>query len=109
MKVRLLGAFLGLLAIPLLPIPMFAAENEASTVTAPAPQDKTAPVSSAEFERLKAQLATQQQQIEQLRLALEAQQKILNRGLAPAITPAVEDKKTAFSLPSSKLGEVAST
>src|SRR5271165_3934568 len=104
MKVRLLGAFLSLLAIP-----VFAAENEASTVTSPAAQEKTAPVSSAEFERLKAQLATQQQQIEQLRLALEAQQKILNRGLAPAITPAVEDKKSAFSLPSSKLGEVAST
>src|SRR5271165_2964159 len=102
MKVRLLGAFLGLLAIP-----MFAAENEASTVTSPAAQDKTAPVSSAEFERLKAQLATQQQQIEQLRLALEAQQKVLNRGLAPAITPAVEDKNPAFSLLSTKFVEVA--
>lgn len=99
MKVRLLGAFLGLLAIS-----AFAAENEASSVTLQAPHDKNAPVSSEEFERLKAQLAIQQQQIEQLRLALEAQQKVLNRGIAPA----ADEKQTGFSLPSPKLGEVAS-
>jgi hypothetical protein len=101
MKVRLLGAFLSLLAIP-----AFAAENEASSVTSPASHDKAAPVTSEEFERLKTQLATQQQQIEQLRLALESQQKLLNRAMAPA---AVDEKQSGFTLPSNKLGEVAST
>jgi len=103
MKVRLLGAVVCLLAAP-----VFAAENEAAGVagstTTQTPSGQSAPVSSAEFERLKAQLAVQQQQIEQLRLALESQQKILNRSVAPAS----DEKQSGFSLPSTKLGEVAS-
>jgi hypothetical protein len=49
------------------------------------------------------QLAVQQQQIEQLRLALEAQQKLLNR-IAGAAT---DEKQSGSSLPVEKLGEVA--
>src|SRR5271166_478118 len=100
MTVRLLCALTCLSALP-----VFAAENEASGTATQAPKDKNAPISSEEFERLKAQLAVQQQQIEQLRLALEAQQKILNRATAPA----TDEKQSGFSLPSPTLGEVATT
>ncbi len=114
MTVRLLCALTCLFALP-----VFAAENEASGTATQAPKDKNAqissPVSSEEFERLKAQFALQQQQIEQLRLALESQQKILNgktatASTAPAAAAAKDEKQSGFSLPSaSKLGEVAST
>jgi hypothetical protein len=50
------------------------------------------------------QLAVQQQQIERLRLALEAQQKLLSRTVG-AVT---DDKRSGASLPVEKLGEVAS-
>jgi len=92
MKFRQLWTIVCLLAVP-----TFAAESETAT---PAPSGQSAPVSSAEFERLKAQLVLQQQQIDQLRLALEAQQKILNR----TVTPASDEKQPGFA----KLGEVAS-
>ena len=99
MKVRLLCALACALAVP-----MFAAENEASAATRQPPHDKNAPVSGEEFERLKTQLAVQQQQIDQLRLALESQQKILNKAMATA----GDEKQSGFTLPSAKLGEVAS-
>jgi hypothetical protein len=98
------------LAVGLFAIPMWGADEEssaagsaASTVTQTS-RDKSAPVSSEEFERLKAQLAAQQQQIEQLRLMLESQQKLLTR---VTVAP-VEETQAGFSLPSAKLGEVAS-
>src|ERR1700692_4219139 len=55
---------------------------------------------------LKAQLAEQQKQIDQLKLALEEQKKLIERSLK---TTANEDKRE-FALPRDKaLGEVAST
>ena len=55
---------------------------------------------------LKAQLAEQQKQIDQLKLALEEQKKLIERSMK---TTATEDKRE-FALPRNKaLGEVAST
>jgi hypothetical protein len=88
--------------------PVFGAENDAATestgaITSP---EKSAP-SASDIAQLKAQLAAQQQQIEQLRLALEAQQKLLNRTAGAGSV--AEEKQSGFSLPNTqKLGEVAS-
>ncbi len=83
----------------------------AQTQTASSPA-----VSAAEVDALKAQLASQQKQIEQLRLMLEDQKKLLERVVAPAgavsaaAAPAAPASGAlAFSLPQNQsLGQVAS-
>ncbi|HEX4592717.1 MAG TPA: hypothetical protein VH157_00510, partial [Bryobacteraceae bacterium] len=58
---------------------------------------------------LKAQLAEQQKQIDQLKLALEDQKKLIERSLKTTANATPEDKRE-FVLPRDKaLGEVAST
>jgi len=60
--------------------------------------------SSSDVQELRALLAAQQRQIEQLRTALEEQKKVVDK-LAPA-----QDSNARFSLPNTpKLGEVATT
>ena len=60
----------------------------------------------SDFAALKAQLREQQRQIDQLKLALEDQKKLIERSLK---TTASDDKRE-FALPRDKaLGEVAST
>ena len=111
MKLRLprqIGAAGIALALGVLPTVAFGADDAAgestSTTVSPA---KGASLSSDDIAQLKAQLAAQQQQIEQLRLALEVQQKLLNRTLGA--NAAVVEKQSGFSLPNTaKLGEVAS-
>src|SRR5271166_104523 len=95
------------LALSVLAVPVFGADSDAAalpgTVVArtDAGASKTAQDgnSAADIAQLKAQLAAQQQQIEQLRLALEAQQKFLNRA---ATSSASDEKQSGFSLPNSK-------
>src|SRR4029077_2529557 len=61
---------------------------------------------SSDIAALRAQLAEQQKQIDQLKLALEDQKKMIERS---AKTTAIEDKRE-FALPRDKaLGEIAST
>src|ERR1700719_3210529 len=82
-----------------------ASADGAGSKTKPA-ATSNATVSPDDLAQMKAQLAAQQKQIEQLRQALEQQQKLLN-GIAPA---AADDKSGGISRPNlPKLGEVAST
>jgi hypothetical protein len=112
MKLRLprqIGAVSIALALCVLPSLAFGADSNAAgeTTGATISPANSAPSTSDDIAQLKAQLAAQQQQIEQLRLALEAQQKLLSRNSGTVI-PA-EEKQSGFSLPNTqKLGEVAS-
>jgi len=69
--------------------------------------EASSPANSPDLETLKAQLAAQQKQIDQLKLALEDQKKLIERATA---TAPVQPGKDIFALPRDKaLGEVAST
>ena len=92
-------------------LPVAAADNDSASPDGAGSKTKPAATSNAtvsndDLAQMKAQLAAQQKQIEQLRQALEQQQKLLN-GIAPV--PA-DDKNGGISRPNlPKLGEVAST
>src|SRR5271165_5969304 len=81
------------LALSVLAAPVFGADSDAAAgpaavvarTDAGAPNIGQAGTSSADIAQLKAQLAAQQQQIEQLRLALLEQQKLLNRATAGSV------------------------
>ena len=106
---RQFGAANLVLALSVLAWPILGADSDvAPNAAAPkSSQEKSASVSSDDLAQLKAQLAAQQQQIEQLRLALEAQQKLLNR--AASANTVADEKQSGFALPNTKkLGEVAS-
>jgi len=106
---RQIGAVSIALALTVLPALASDADEAAGVSTsATISSGKSASLTSDEIAQLKAQLAAQQQQIEQLRLALEAQQKLLNRN-SGAAGAATDEKQSGFSLPNTaKLGEVAS-
>jgi hypothetical protein len=106
MILRKRGALSGVLAVSsILNLAVFSAVG----------QEQTAPIASrdsGELASLKAILEAQQKQIDQLRLALEDQRKLLERAVlsASAGTSGVAPSTTAsFKLPeAAKLGEVAS-
>src|SRR5215469_4333086 len=108
MKLKLpkkIGAVSIALALCVVPSLAFGADSNAAgeTTGATISPANNAPSTSDDIAQLKAQLAAQQQQIEQLRLALEAQQKLLSRNSGTVI-PA-EEKPSGFSLPNTqKLG-----
>ncbi len=78
------------------------------TAFAADPADKTAADTAAQVAALKAQLAAQQKQIEQLQTALQAQMKLLDQVAANTAAPAAGS--AAPAAPSrAGLGEIAST
>ena len=86
----------------------------ATVLPAMLPAQNASPETQAttpEVTALKSQLAEQQKQIDQLRLALEEQKKLIEQGMrAPAAGTAAEAAAKDFALPREKaLGEVAST
>jgi hypothetical protein len=78
----------------------------AGSMSRPARAQETAPV-NPEIERLKVQLAAQQQQIEQMRQALDEQKKVLDQMSRPAEPKTAVVEASRPRLPN--LGEVAST
>ena len=72
------------------------------TLAAPARAQETA-ATNPEIERLKAQLAAQQEQIDQLRRALEEEKKVLDQASQP------KGRKKASQPKPPSLGQVAST